>query len=99
MTRFALLALFLSLAAPVLADDARDRGCAATTAIVAEAVATRAKGTTQAQALKALLAGDVDAKYIAAVGPLVDWVYTLPQDQLTNEAVAAYNDACLAQIR
>ncbi len=99
MTRFALFALLLTLAAPVLADDARDRGCAATTAIVAEAVAMRAKGTTQVQALKALQAGDLDAKYAATVPPLVDWVYSLPQDQLTNEAAAAYNDACLAQLK
>ena len=40
--------------------------------------------------------GGVDKRYREAVPMLVDWVYTLPEDQLTDEAPKAFEDACLA---
>ncbi len=98
MTRLAFLALLLCAASPTLADKANVRGCAATSAIVADAVALRAGGADQSNALAAVQAKVTDAKYAATVPPLLDWVYTLPQDQLTAEAVTAYKQACIAQL-
>ncbi|WP_138935233.1 hypothetical protein [Roseovarius arcticus] len=98
MIRLSYLAVFVLAASPTLADKAHDRGCAATSAIVADAVALRAKGADQPSALAAVKAKVPDAKYAATVPPLLDWVYTLPKDQLTDEAVTAYKQACLAQL-
>jgi hypothetical protein len=97
MSRALLFALFL-FGTPAFADEARGAGCIATAEIVAKAVVLRADGQSQEATAKALQAGDIDEKYVAAVAPLVDWVYTLPQEQLTNEAASAYKDACLAQL-
>ena len=98
MTRLAYLATVIFAASPTLAEKAYDRGCAATSAIVADAIALRAGGADQPGALAAVNAKVSDAKYAATVPPLLDWVYTLPQDQLTGEAVTAYHQACLAQL-
>ncbi|MFX0544867.1 hypothetical protein ACEWPL_004915 [Roseovarius sp. S1116L3] len=98
MSRKIILALSLLLSAPAMAGEGGAAGCAATAAIVADAVEMRADGTSQEAAAKALQSGDVAEKYKGAVAPLVGWVYTLPQDQLTDEAASAYRDACLAQM-
>jgi hypothetical protein len=87
-----------AVAAPTYAQDKRGAGCAATAEIVADAVAMRTDGTSQKATTEALKAGDVEAKYVEAVAPLVDWVFTLPEHQLTDEAASAFNNACLAQL-
>jgi hypothetical protein len=71
MVRLALAAPFLSDATPALADDAGDRGCAATTAIVTNAVALRTGGADQGAALASIEAGNLNTKYPAAVSPLL----------------------------
>lgn len=96
MTRFALIALLLSCAAPALAGKAEN--CAATAGIVSDAVTQRVDGKDMAATLAFLGsdAGGIDAKFREAVPALVDWVYTLPEDQLTDEAPKAFEEACLA---
>jgi hypothetical protein len=96
MTRFALIAVLLTAAAPALAGKAEN--CAATAGIVRDAVAQRADGKamTDTVAFLASDAGGVAAKYREAVPALVDWVYTLPEDQLTDAAPTAFEGACLA---
>ncbi|MFX0543190.1 hypothetical protein ACEWPM_015870 [Roseovarius sp. S4756] len=98
MSRKFIVALPLLLCAPAMAEEGNAAGCAATAAIVADAVSMRADGTSQEAAAKGLQSGNVAEKYKDAVAPLVGWVYTLPQDQLTDEAASAYHDACLAQL-
>ncbi|MEI4261111.1 DNA primase [Roseovarius sp. D0-M9] len=88
----------LALGQPALAQDASDEGCAATAEIVADAVVMRADGASQKATAKALASSDIEAKYADAVAPLVDWVYTLPQEHLTDETAGTFNDACLAQM-
>ena len=96
MTRFALIALALSFAAPAFAGKAEN--CAATAGIVNDAVAQRADGKYMAVTVSFLGsdAGGIASKYREAVPALVDWVYTLPEDQLTEAAAKAFEDACLA---
>ncbi|MFD0858735.1 hypothetical protein [Roseovarius aquimarinus] len=101
MLRLAALALPLALAVPAAAqtnDADKAAGCAATAEIVSDAVELRAGGSQRDAAAQAIAAGDTDAKYAEAIGPLVDWVYTLPEEQLTDEAASAFTDACLAQM-
>ena len=96
MTRFALIAVLLSFAAPAFAGKAEN--CAATAGIVSDAVAQRVDGKDMAATVAFLGsdAGGIAAKYREAVPALVDWVYTLPEDQLTDAASEAFEDACLA---
>ncbi|MEB8387445.1 hypothetical protein OO012_09415 [Rhodobacteraceae bacterium KMM 6894] len=96
MTRFALIAVLLSCSAPAFAG--KTENCAATAGIVRDAVAQRADGKdmTDTVAFLGSDAGGVAAKYREAVPALVDWVYTLPADQLTDAAPKAFEDACLA---
>ncbi|WP_281966677.1 hypothetical protein [Roseovarius nanhaiticus] len=98
LRRFSLFAIPFLVAAPALAQNAGSEGCAATARIVAGAVEMRVDGADKSTAAQALAAGDVGAKYADAVVPLVEWVYTLPTHQLTDEAASAFNDACLAQM-
>ncbi|MCQ0092085.1 hypothetical protein [Roseovarius sp. M141] len=97
MFRSPLVALLILTAAPTLAADSAAKNCAVTSGIVDDAVALRAKGSAQADTIAALTAGDLDARFVPAIQPLVDWVYTLPSDQLTGEAAAAFKAACLQQ--
>ncbi|MCZ4353322.1 hypothetical protein O4H61_12405 [Roseovarius aestuarii] len=96
MKRFALIALMIPLAGPAFAGKAEN--CAATAGIVADAVAQRADGKDLSDTVAFLGsdAGGVKARYREAVPALVDWVYTLPEDQLTDAAPKAFEDACLA---
>lgn len=97
MTRKAMLALPLIAATPVIGQDDASAGCAATAAIVADAVEMRSGGADKMKTAETLAQGDVEPKYVEVVAPLVEWVYTLPEHQLTDEAATAFNDACLAQ--
>jgi len=98
MARLLLLGISLIISAYAVAGAPRGADCMATAAIVEGAVAMRAGGSAQTVTAGTLQTGGVEAKYIDAVAHLVDWVYTLPEDQLTEEAIRAYNDACLAQL-
>ncbi|PVA10251.1 DNA primase [Pelagivirga sediminicola] len=97
MPRILFPALVILSTAPTLAAADSAENCAATSAIVAEAVSLRADGATQAAATRTLGAADIDGKYLPAVQPLVEWVYTLPEDQLTAAAPTAFEAACLKQ--
>ncbi len=97
MFRFPLCAVFILTAAPTLAAGRASENCAATASIVADAVAHRDAGSAQSDTLTALSGGDIDARFVPTVQPLVDWVYTLPSDHLTGEAATAFEAACLKQ--
>lgn len=98
MTRFALIALLLPLAAPVLADEMAEN-CAATAGIVADAVNMRADGKDAADTTAFLGSPEsgFDARFRKAAPMLVEWVYTLPEEQLTEAASQSFEAACLEQ--
>lgn len=90
------------LAMPALAQDpAQDKAelCKVTSGIAGDAVSARGAGATEAATIAAITA-DLPATgtdYTSAVQPIVEWVYTLPEEQLTDEVQAAYQAACLEQ--
>lgn len=94
MHRFILPAAAILAAPPALAADTAADTCARTSAIVADAVAQRADGAAKARTVSTLESGDIAERFIPAVQPLVDWVYTLPEEQLTDAAPAAFEEAC-----
>lgn len=82
------------LAGPGVAQTARTESvCDETARLVSETVAARAAGQSKAKVRKPLRvtlgrdAGDV----------LVEWVWTLPKDQLTPAVGQAWKDQCEAQ--
>ncbi|RKF16538.1 DNA primase [Roseovarius spongiae] len=93
---FALALAALVLPGGALADKAAD--CAATTGIVADAVNERSGGNTQQGAIDVLTSdeGGIEEKYAPAVPMLVEWVYTLPEDQLNDAVAESFSEACLA---
>lgn len=97
-----IIALFTLLAAPVAAQDAaqdKEMICNVSGEIVGAGVAERLGGADEATAISAVedwLTED-KAKFKPAVEPLVQWVYTLEVDQLTDEAATSYVLACLTQ--
>jgi len=97
MFRLPLCAVLIMTSAPAVASGSPAKDCAVTADVVADAVAQRANGGAQADTLAALTASDLEARFVPAVQPLVDWVYTLPIDQLTEDAAAAFKAACLEQ--
>lgn len=97
MPRFVLPALLILTASPALAASDAAENCTKTTAIVADAVAERSNGNAKAETVKTLKAGDIESRFAPTVQPLVEWVYTLPEDQLTDAAPAAFKAACLEQ--
>lgn len=99
MTRIAIFALLFPASAFALDGEVGTEACAATTAVVADAVELRAKGQAQADVVTVLKGSDLDPQYVATIDPLVAWVYDLPQDQLNDQAVSAYNEACLMQLK
>ncbi len=97
MFRFPLCALLMLTVQSALAAGSPAQDCIVTAGIVADAVAQRAKGNAQDDTLATLTAGDLEARFVPAVLPLVEWVYTLPADQLTDDAAASFKAACLEQ--
>lgn len=73
--------------------------CAVSAGIVGHAVEQRRDGAALPAAQDAVIVslGDDHAEYVPAVEPIVEWVYTLPEDQLTDEVAEAYAAACLEQ--
>ncbi|QIE45175.1 hypothetical protein G5B38_06330 [Pseudohalocynthiibacter aestuariivivens] len=94
----AIVSLVLLVPASAYATDDKAANCAATAGIVSHAVGERNGGNTQEGATDFLTSdeGGIEEKYDAAVPMLVEWVYTLPEDQLTDEAATAFEKACLA---
>lgn len=96
MLRLTACALLLSTSA--FAEDQAEL-CTVSAEIAGLAVFERAAGEGEAKTVKAITA-DLEgpkANYAAAVAPIVAWVFTLPQEQLTEEVATAYEAACLAQ--
>lgn len=86
------------LTTPALAQGTEDL-CRISSQIAGAAVSERSTGATQDAAVRVITA-DLEgeaAAYAAAVQPLVDWVYSLPEEQLTDDVASAYEAACLAQ--
>lgn len=82
------------LAGPGLAKSEKAGGtCDVTARLVAETVAARAAGKSKAQARKPL-AATLGAE---AGGVLVEWVWTLRQEQLTPAVGQAWKEQCEAQ--
>lgn len=96
MRRFALIVTLLVLP---IAAQAENPICATSGDIVTAAVEARGAGSTSPEAIKAISAdytGD-KSRYQPAVQPLVDWVYSLSDEQLGDGVSEAYVAACLAQ--
>ncbi len=96
MYRFVLPVVLL--AAPALAQD-KEELCTITADIAGAAASERAAGEDQAKTTEAITADleGQEANYAPAVEHIVGWVWTLPEDQLTDEVGPAYKTACLAQ--
>jgi hypothetical protein len=93
------LALITTLLALPIAAQAETPICATSGDIVKAGVDARVAGTASAEAIKTISAsytGDME-RYQNAVQPLVDWVYSLPEEQLDDGVAEAYVAACLAQ--
>ncbi len=93
----AILSFILVLPAGANAADDKTANCVATAGIVADAVDQRTGGNTKAATTEFLTSdeGGIDDKYDPAVPMLVEWVFTLPEDQLTEDASTAFEKACL----
>ncbi len=97
MPRFMLCALLMFVAIPALAAEGVIKNCAVTAGIVADAVTLRTDGTAEADAVGTLEASGLDVRFVPTVQPLVEWVYTLPEEQLADKPSAAFEAACLEQ--
>ncbi|SEQ90122.1 hypothetical protein [Thalassovita taeanensis] len=96
---------FLTVAALVLAGPAfaetdaekQDR-CALQSDIVAQAVDLRSRHKSEMRATKTIqkAEGIAGTKYQANVDVLVNWVYSLPDDQVNEGVARSFTDACLA---
>ncbi|MCZ0811747.1 hypothetical protein N5A93_05830 [Roseovarius sp. EGI FJ00037] len=71
--------------------------CAALADVVERSVTARQLGQNASQAKRGLTSGEgaVAAKYAPGVPPLVDWIYTLPEEQLSPGLQAAFEKQCL----
>lgn len=95
----ALVAVMSLSAVPAWAVSEADKAanCAATADIVREAVAQRVAGQSSEQAQGFLTSDEagVDDKFDSAIPMLVDWVYTLDEAHLTEDAAKAMETQCL----
>jgi len=82
-----------------LAASAQNPICAPTGGIVAAAVEARKAGQPPETARAGIIDGLDAARqgYVAAVQPLVDWVYDLPEDDLQKDVAGAWVAQCSAQ--
>ena len=101
MTRLTLtLPLVAALAAPLpAAAQSGAEDCAAQASIVAAAVERRSAGDAPEAATDAV-AGELSgraAAYAEAVPVIVEWVWSLPEEQLGPDVAESYEAACLAQ--
>lgn len=90
--------LLLLLTTPAFAQD-KETLCTTSGEIVDAAVAERVGGADEGSAKRNVedALPDEKASFRPAVEPLVQWVYTLEKEQLTEEAAKAYVLACLSQ--
>ncbi len=100
MLRFMTLSCGLALlagAASAETEAQKAERCAAQADIVTQAVDARAQGRDAPGTKEMLTAADsrVPARYAPGITPLVEWVFTLPQDQLTLDVGGAFEKQCL----
>ena len=84
------------MAVPAAAQD-KQVLCNSSADIVDAAVTARAGGAKERKTIRDItgnLNGD-QAAFKPAVEPIVNWVYTLPEDQLTGEVAKVYKETCL----
>ncbi len=91
-------ALIALLASPAVAQD-KEELCTTSGEIVDAAVAERLGGADEQSAADNVADAlpDDKANFKPAVEPLVEWIYTLEKEQLTEEAAKSYVLACLSQ--
>lgn len=98
MRIFITTALILS-AAPALAETAEQKQsrCETSSGIVADAVLMRSGGQAADEVEASLTTGDkaVEKRFVPAVAPLVDWVYTLDESLLDEKVSATFLQSCL----
>ena len=90
--------LAFPLAAPALAQD-KNELCTTSGEIVDAAVAERLGGADEQSANSNVIDAlpDDKAEYKPAVEHLVQWVYSLEKEQLTDEVAKSYVLTCLSQ--
>ncbi|MEO3415705.1 DNA primase [Roseovarius sp. CAU 1744] len=90
--------LAIPIALPASAQD-KETLCATSGEIVDAAVAERLGGADEQSASGNVIESlpDDKANFKPAVEPLVEWVYTLEKEQLTDEVAKSYVLACLSQ--
>ncbi len=97
MIRPLMLAALL-MAPPALAENAAEKQqrCEIQAGIVRQAVDLRAKRKSQKRTTRKIIRSDAIAgtKYESNVDVLVQWVFGLPDDQLSDDAVTAFETAC-----
>jgi hypothetical protein len=91
-------ALMLSLAVPIAAQ-VEDAECRKQGQIATNIMTERKNGANARRAERRVIrALPEDAKnYEVAVPALVEWIYSLPEDQMTPEVSNALYQACLSQ--
>ena len=88
-----------ALAGAASAETAAQKAerCAAQADIVTSAIDARTQGR-DAPATKAMLEAEdsgIPARYAPGIAPLVEWVFTLPEDQLALDVGGAFEKQCL----
>lgn len=97
-TAFVTIALMFSLTAPAFAQD-RDAECRKQGQIATNIMSERKGGSNARRAERRVIrALPDDAKnYAVAIPALVEWIYTLPEEQMTPEVSNALYQACMSQ--
>ena len=88
------LGLLASLAVPAHAQQDKAAACAKSAGVVMQAVEARKQRAAKSQA-RAVLREQIGDR--SAGDMLADWIWSLPEDQLTDEVGAAWEAQCLAQ--
>ena len=99
-TAFVTASLVLSLSMPLFAQDAdKEAECRKQGQIATNIMAERKNGSTARRAERRVIrALPEDAmNYEVAVPAMVEWIYSLPEDQMTPEVSNALYQACLSQ--
>ena len=99
MIRLSLVAAaaFAALSTPVLAAKAEN--CAAFASIAGKAVTLRSAGGTDEATAAARLQREAEGQeaiFVAEIPMIVNWIYTLPADQLTSEVAIVAEAQCMA---
>ena len=96
--RLLLLPALALFALPVSAETADERAarCEVQAGVIATSVENRKAGLSADKIKKALSKGKgaVEKKYVPSVPYLVDFVFTLPEDRLTDEAARQFQKSC-----